>query len=87
VHAEHQCGLGRVEVEPDDVSQLVDDLGIRRHEGRFTVCYCSARKLPDFHVRIEYRAGLDGWELTELLPSPRAVGPRLRRRVTGEGEG
>jgi hypothetical protein len=30
--------------------------------------------LPDFHVRIECRAGSDGWTLTERLPSPRPPG-------------
>jgi len=42
-------------------------------EARFTLSCAGGEDLPEFHVRVECRSGLDHWEMTRLLPPPRGA--------------
>jgi len=52
VHREHHCGFGRIQVQPDDVADLVDEQRIGRQFQLSTWCGLSpnARQIRDTAV-------------------------------------
>ena len=67
IHAHHDGGIGRVEIQPDDVSDLVDELRIGRELERFGLLRLEPERPPDATDR--------------GLAHPRRGGHRARRPV------
>ena len=59
-------GAGGWQTEPIELGPLA-----LTHENRLTLCCGTANVLPEFHVRIEGRAGNDRWDLSRPLTNPR----------------